>query len=152
MGYFIHAWIRLALILASLPLPVLAQEAMQAEKTYSIRFEATQQKQYCKARLSIEYTQRNTLADYNGSIINKDCDASSGTYTISVRYRDEAGETHSIETNHVWDRNNNQDIEFAGQTMIGENVDLIRVRGRKIKCVCAAIEAAAENTKKPRGR
>ena len=53
-----------------------------------------------------------------------------------MRYRDEAGETHSIETDHVWERNDNQDIEFAGQTMIGENVDLIRVRGRKIQCVC----------------
>ena len=152
MGHFKYAWIGLPFILASLPLPAFAQEAMQAEKRYSIHFEATQHRQYCKARLWIEYTQRNTLADYNGGIINKDCDSSSGTYSITVRYRDETGETHSIETDHVWERYDDQDIEFAGQTMIGENVDLIRVRGRKIQCVCAEIEAAAENTKKPRGR
>jgi hypothetical protein len=147
MGGFKHAWIGLTFILAGLPLPALAQEAMQAEKKYSIHFETTQHKQYCKAQLWIEYIQRNTLADYNGGIINEDCDASSGAYTISVRYRDETGETHNIETTHTWERKDDQDIEFTGQTLIGENVDLIRVRGRKIQCVCAEIVAAAENTK-----
>lgn len=147
MGDFKHGRIGLAFLLAGLPLHAFAQEAMQAEKKYSIRLEANQHKQYCKARLWIEYIQHNTLADYNGGIINEDCEESSGTYTISVRYRDEAGETHNIETTHTWERNDDQDIEFAGQTLIGENVDLIRVRGRKIQCVCAGIEAAAESTK-----
>lgn len=141
-----HLRYALALIITGLPVHVAAQEAMEAEKKFTINFETTQHKQYCKAQMWVEYTQRNTLADYNGEISNEDCGASSGTYTISVRYRDEAGEVHSIETDHEWQRDDDQTVEFAGQQSIGENVDLIRVRGRRIKCVCAEIEAPAEET------
>lgn len=144
MGDFRHARTVLALVIAGLPLHASGQEAMEAEKKFSITFETTQHKQYCKARLLVEYTQRNTMADYNGEITNEDCGASSGTYIIAVRYRDEAGEVHSVETEHEWERDDHQTVVFAGQYEIGENVDLVRVRGRKIQCVCAEISPPAE--------
>lgn len=144
MGEFRHARIALALVIAGLPLLACGQEAMEAEKKFTINFETVQHKQYCKARMWVEYTQRNTEAEFNGEIENEDCGASSGSYIISVRYRDEAGEVHSVETEHLWERDDDQTITFAGRQVIGENVDLIRVRGRKIKCVCAEIEAPTE--------
>lgn len=136
-----HFRYALAVVIAGLPLHATAQEAMEAEKKFTIKFETAQHKQYCQAKLWVEYTQRNTLADYNGQIENKDCGASSGSYTISVRYRDETGEVRAIETKHQWQRDDDQPVEFAGQQSIGENVDLIRVRGRKVQCVCAETEA-----------
>lgn len=147
MGDFKHARIALALVIASMPLHAASQEtveAMEAEKKFTIKFEPTQHKQYCKAQMWVEYTQRNTEADYNGEIKNEDCGASSGSYTISVRYRDEAGEVHTEETEHMWARDDDQTVIFAGRHLIGDNVDLIRVRARKIQCVCADIEAPAE--------
>ena len=145
MGDFKHALMALAFVSAGLPLHATAQEAMEAEKKYTIRFETTEHQQYCKAQLWVEYSQRNTLADYNGEITNEDCGASGGSYTISVRYRDEAGEIHTIESEHAWQRDDDQTVEFAGQAVIGENVDLIRVRGRKVRCVCTEIETPAED-------
>ena len=150
MGDIKHAWIVLAIVIASPPPLASGQEAveaMEAEKEFTIKFETTQHKQYCKARMWVEYTQRDTLADYNGEIVNEDCGASSGSYVIAVRYRDEADEVHSVESDHEWQRDDDQMVEFAGQMVIGENVDLIRVRGRKIQCVCAEIEAPAEEAK-----
>lgn len=37
-----------------------------------------------QARISIEYTQRNTMANVTGTIENEDCGASSGGYTVAV--------------------------------------------------------------------
>ena len=139
-----HARIALAFVIAGLPLHAVGQEAMEAEKKFTIQFETSQHKRYCKASVWVEYLQQNTVADYNGEIKNEDCGASGGTYTISVRYRDAAGEVHSVETEHEWWRDDDQTVEFAGQQQIGENSDLIRVRARKIQCVCAEVEAAVE--------
>lgn len=144
MGDFKYARIALAVVIAGLPLHGAGQEAMEAEKKYSINFETSQHKRYCKASVWVEYAQENTLADYNGEIKNEDCGASGGTYTITVRYRDEAGEVHSVETDYEWQRDDDRTVEFAGQQLIGENVDLIRVRARKIQCICAEVEAAVE--------
>ena len=139
----------LALLLAGLPLCAFSQEAMESTRKYQIPFETTEHKQYCKARVSIEYGQYDTEARYNGEITNEDCGASGGTYVISVRYRDESGEVHSVEAEHTWHRDDDQKVLIDGAQAIGENVDLIRVRARKIRCVCDEPESpAAENETK----
>jgi len=111
----------------------------QVEKKYTLKLETTQHKLYCKAGISIEYTQRNTLASVTGTIENEDCDASSGAYRIAVRFRDESGETHDIEHPETWQRDNDQAFTFRHDYPIGENMDLLRVRARKIQCICAGI-------------
>lgn len=48
----------------------------------------------CQARVSIEYLQKNTDAAVNSTLENPDCEASSGSYTIAVRYKDESLDRH----------------------------------------------------------
>ena len=119
-----------------------SQEAMQTEKQYEILFETTQHKQYCKATASLEYLQMNTHARYNGTIENEDCGVAEGSYTISVRFRDEDGHLQTIEEKRTWQSNNGQPHIFEDETYIGENVDLIRVRPRKVQCICVQSTAA----------
>lgn len=106
------------------------------EFKHSMVFEAEAKRQYCSARVELEYTQMNTLAWAAGTIHTPDCGAASGEYTIAVRYRDEGGQLHTLESNEAWRRDDDQPVRFESKYSIGENVDLIRVRARKIRCVC----------------
>ncbi len=115
----------------------------RSEKKFTMKFETTQHKLYCTARLSMEYIQHNTMASVAGTIENGDCGASSGVYTLSVRYRDENGETQNVEHLEQWQREDDQAYAFEHEYPIGEDVDLIRVRARKIQCICAEIPAEA---------
>jgi hypothetical protein len=117
------------------------EERMQVEgrveKKYTIQLDAPGGKTYCQARVWTEYIQKNTIAAVKGEIENPDCDASRGEYTISIRYRDEQGEVHIVEHVESWQRDDDQSVTFNGEYLIGENVDLMRVRARKIFCICA---------------
>lgn len=143
MGEKTTATITLALLMAGLPAAASGQEAMEAEKKYTIRFETTEHKRYCKASLLIRYNQYDTIAAYDGEIVNEDCGPSSGTYTISVRYRDESGEVHNMESEFEWQRADDQKVVFSGEQHIGANVDLVRVRASKVQCVCDDVESPA---------
>ena len=109
----------------------------RVEKTYKMQLDAAPKKQYCQAQISIEYTQRNTTAGVKGQIVNEQCGPSGGTYNLSVRYKDEAGEIRNDEYEESWQRDHDQDIDIEASYPIGDNVDLIRVRARKIVCICA---------------
>lgn len=139
----------LAMLLAGLPFCAFGQEAMEAVRKYKIPFETTEHKTYCKARVSLEYGQYDTEARYDGEITVEDCGPSGGTYVISVRYRDASGEVRSVETEHTWHREDDQDVAIDGVQSIGENVDLIRVRARKVQCVCdeVASQSPEDETK-----
>ena len=117
----------------------------QAVKKYTFKLETTRNKLYCQARVSLEFMQRNAVAKVTGIIENDDCGASSGDYAISVRYRAEDGEVHDIEHPERWRRDNDKAFTFEHEYQIGDNVDLIRVRARKVQCVCTEIPAAAED-------
>lgn len=121
------------------------QERMTLETDMEFRhkmtLEAPERTRVCSARVEIEYSQRNTIAEAEGTIHTEDCDAASGVYTISARYKDEIGEIHNAESEMRWSRSDDQPVHFADELVIGEDVDLIRVRARKIKCECAATDA-----------
>jgi hypothetical protein len=91
----------------------------------------------CQASMALSYAQRNTVADVDGTIENDDCAASSGDYTIAVSTRDDSGEVKVTEFSATWERSDDQPIEFEAAYPIDENVDLVRVRSRRISCVCA---------------
>lgn len=118
----------------------------QVEKKYTLKLETTQHKLYCKAGISIEYTQRNTMARVSGTIENEDCAASSGGYIVAVRYRDEDGEIHNAEHPETWRRDDAEPFTLNHEYLIGDNMDLIRVRARKIQCVCAEMPADLKET------
>jgi hypothetical protein len=117
------------------------QQQMRVEKNMEFKTEMTLKAEsksaLCSARVEIEYNQKNTVAWAAGTLDTPDCAAASGTYTIAVRYRDEAGEVHNVESEESWGRSDDQPVHFAGEYEIGENVDLIRVRVRKVRCECA---------------
>ena len=121
------------------------QESMHAEKKFTLKLETTRHKQYCQAKIQVEYAQRNTTASISGTIENRDCGASGGNYTLSVRFRDEHGEIQTIEREEQWQRENDETFAFEKEYSIGENVDLVRVRARKVVCVCAEMAAAGED-------
>ncbi len=119
----------------------------QVRKKYIVKLETTQHKQYCQASASIEYIQNNDVASVSGEIENQDCEASSGTYTMNVRFRDQNGEVHDLNFDETWQRDDDQSILFNREYSIGKNVDLIRVRTRRMKCVCAKVQSESEHEK-----
>lgn len=126
--------------------PVHAQEEQTHDesgvtKKYIVRLETTQHKQYCQASASIEYAQNDDVASVTGEIRNEDCAASSGEFTINVRFKDTDGELVDLNFEETWQREDDQSIAFKREYTIGQNVDLMRVRTRKLKCVCAEIQS-----------
>jgi hypothetical protein len=98
----------------------------------------------CNAEIALTYAQKNTDANVEGELNNADCAASSGEYTLAVSIRDANGATQTLEFNETWQRSDNQNLVFEKDFPIGENVDLLRVRTRRLSCTCAeAPEAPA---------
>lgn len=91
----------------------------------------------CRATLSIEYLQIDTIAKVSGQIDNEDCAASSGDYTIQARVRDENGERKELDFPQTWQRNDDQPVNFSAEYPIGENAELLRVRSSGLSCECA---------------
>ena len=116
------------------------------EFRHKVTLEASQKTRICSARVEIEYSQRNTMAEADGTIHTADCEAASGVYTIAARIKDESGQIHTIENQKSWSRSDDQPVHFSEELFIGENVDLIRVRARKIKCECTAATADQAET------
>jgi len=118
-----------------------AQEE-ESKKHHEIRYEMTFRttppaEQRCKSSLEQEYRQKDTVAAVVSTIGNPDCGASSGSYTALVRFRDENNELQSLEYPETWQREDDLPIETHREYFIGHNVDLISVRSRKMRCICA---------------
>ena len=119
-----------------------AQEKEEPKKHHEIRYEMTFRttpptEQACKSSLEQEYRQKDTVAAIDATISNPDCGASSGSYTALVRFRDENNELQSLEYPETWQREDDLPIETHREYFIGHNVDLISVRSRKMRCICA---------------
>ena len=141
-------------LLASLPASAQGQQTStsetseysnSSEKTFTVKLKPPEQKQYCKASTTTEYYQSNDMAEVNVKITNPDCAASSGSFVMRVRYRTEDSEVVNVEFDETWRREDDQDILFSRLYPIGENVDLVRVRAAKMRCVCAEDDSGDEN-------
>ena len=122
-----------------------AQEEDGPKKHHEIRYEMTisttpPENPRCSAQLQFAFIQKNTVAEVESTLNNPDCGASSGDYTIRVRFRDENNELQSLEYPETWQREDNQPIEQRKEYFIGEDVDLVSVRSRKLQCKCDASE------------
>jgi hypothetical protein len=69
---------------------------------------------------------------------------------VAVRVRDDSGETKPpVEYMEIYQRSDDQPIKFTKDYPIGENVELVSVRVRNLRCTCAdtaAPPAAAATT------
>ena len=115
-----------------------------SEKKYTIKLDATPPVQYCKSATSIEYYQDDKTAKIDGEIKIDGCTDANGEYTISVRFRDEDGETHNLDFEETWQRNSAAPVLISHVYPMAENVDLIRVRARRSRCVCKKTETPNE--------
>jgi hypothetical protein len=113
---------------------------VRSEQTVKIALDAPPQLGVprCDASATTNYYQSGTVARIAGTINILDCSsASTGTYNIVVRVRDEKGEVNSLEFSDKWQGSDGQDVEFAADYPIGQDVELVTVRVRDLRCTCA---------------
>lgn len=126
-----------------------AQEEKETKKQYEIRYKmklstTPPAEQTCAAQIYFTYLQKNTVAVVDSTIDNTECEASSGDYTVLVRFRDENNEIQSLEYSESWSRDDDKAVESRKEYFIGDNVDLVNVRAKKLRCICDTAGAEAE--------
>jgi hypothetical protein len=98
----------------------------------------------CEASTLTEYEQRNNIARVTGKVSVGACPAgTTGSFTLVARVRDDNDETRLIELNETWQRGDTEDHSFDRDFPIGDNVYLMSVRVRDLKCTCADSGQAA---------
>ncbi len=111
----------------------------------TIAVEQTLATNACKAELEIEYYQKGSSAHVESTLTNDDCGASSGSYVIQVRYRGADRQTRSKEFAELWERTDTAPVLVEKDYYIADDVDIVRVRSRKLKCTCVPEESADSN-------
>jgi hypothetical protein len=131
-----------------------AETAVRTEQQLNVTLELPQPEALqCEATTLTEYQQRNNVARVTGTVSIANCPAgSAGTFDVVARVKDESGEVKPIEFPEKWQRDDAEDASFTGDYPIGDNVELVNVRVRNLRCTCATApeeatpEAAATAT------
>ena len=92
----------------------------------------------CTAAMEMEYYQKGASVHVETSLDHDQCAASSGSYTLAIRYRDADGNLQNTEVEETWERADAAPVEQAKDYFVAEDVDILRVRTRKLRCKCAA--------------
>jgi hypothetical protein len=115
------------------------------EKRYTVDLELTPPvSRLCKSSVSIGFLQKNAIASVETTVQNSDCDASEGSYVMAIRIRDASGTSQELEFEETWQRDDALPIIGMQEYDIGDNVDLVRVRTKKLRCTCTDPVAADE--------
>ena len=109
----------------------------ESEIRHTIQLDSQPASRSCKAALELEYYQKGASVHVDKKIRNADCAASSGSYVIEVRYRGSDGEIRSKSFDETWQRDDDQPVVTSSDYAIEDNVDVVRVRSRKLRCECA---------------
>ena len=99
----------------------------------------------CMANLEVEYYQKDSTAHVETVLNNDNCAASAGTYVIQVRYKDAAGEHQTMDFEETWERSDAEPIVVEKDYFVAHNIDILRVRSRKLNCTCATDEIAVSD-------
>ncbi len=104
----------------------------------SIELKTEQHTNMCESTAVLEYYQRGTEAAVETTIENSDCAASSGEFTIETTVRAD-GQMNSEKASfpETWSRDNNESVVITKRYPIGDDVDLLRVKVRKLRCECS---------------
>ena len=119
---------------------------IEIKKTIKLPPQLIEQTNSCDANLSISSSQMNDRIRIRARIVNKDCAASSGDYTLRILTMNEEGETHLREFPESWSRQNDAPIEVTRNFGMESDVDLIWVRVRtssQTPCTCNDEPAAS---------
>jgi hypothetical protein len=115
-----------------------AEVVVRIEKEIAVSIELPPAKlEQCAPTIELAYTQRDTVVSVEGALENKDCAASGGDYTLAVTIRNESNELTTVEFPERWQRQDDQPVKFTGTYPIGGNVDVVRVRPVRVRCMCA---------------
>jgi hypothetical protein len=104
----------------------------------TIELKTEQHTNACEASALLEYFQRGAEAEVETTIENSGCTASSGEFTIETTVRAD-GQTDSDKLSfpETWSRDNNESVVITKRYPIGDDVDLLRVKVRKLRCECS---------------
>lgn len=115
--------------------PELSQTASKA-RTIEITIESKSRK--CAARASLEYFQRGAEAEVETSIHTDECGAASGDYVLHITVRgDDDTQPRLLTFEEAWERSDDRPVETIRRYSIGDDVDLLRIKSRKLSCTCA---------------
>ncbi len=112
-------------------------DAQAAEIRIQIEAEHEFSTNACEARLEVEYYQKGDSVHVETVLDNEQCDASSGSYTLEVRYRGDDGEVQIAEFEELWERSDGDPVSLGKDYFVAENIDIMRVRSRRLRCECA---------------
>ena len=115
---------------------------MEQELKLSIKLAPPPSTFQCGASTTTSSQQRNTVARISSTLEIRDCTAASGTFTVALRIKDDSGAEKPLEFSEIWQRSDDQDVQFTADYPIGENVELVGARLRGLTCTCA--DAASE--------
>lgn len=120
------------------------------EKQYTMKLETSPAtKKYCHVSVNIDYLRKNTDVIVNMALDNPDCAASSGSYAVAVKFRDENNNSQTVEYEETWQREDDQPLQKRQSYYVGENVDVINARVKRPSCVCAAIPSEESDALPP---
>ncbi len=91
----------------------------------------------CSASTTTASEQRNTIARINTTLEIRDCTVASGTFTVALSIKDDSGALTPLEFTETWQRSDEADVRFTADYPIGENVELVNARLRRLTCTCA---------------
>ena len=97
----------------------------------------------CTATVSLDYFQRGHEAQVEMAVENPYCAASQGSFVIEATIREDgADEAEKLSFPETWQRDDDAAVDITRRYPIGDNVDLLRIRIRKVTCSCAKTEEA----------
>jgi len=135
--------IRLILILAALLTAASSIADEQAEysntatisKTFQIKLEYKSGK--CEATAASDYLQYGIEAQVDTSIDTEDCAVAKGNYVVILMIRtDKDKELQMLSFGESWERTDDAPVESMRRYPIGDDVDLVRAKIRKLSCTC----------------
>jgi hypothetical protein len=108
----------------------------QTQGEFTIQVAAPDAAPSCVASVTTGYFQANTQARVESAIQIEGCAAATGKYTIAARIRDQAGETQTLEFEETFEHAGAQSLTVKRDYPLGENVELVNVRTRAVRCEC----------------
>lgn len=92
----------------------------------------------CVATATLDYFQRGDEAQVETSIDTEDCSAASGSYIVKLTIRsDTDGKQTVLDVEESWERTEVAPVESMRRYLIGDGMELRKVRVRKLSCTCA---------------
>ncbi len=118
------------------------KESKEFEKTVPVVLEYNSDA--CEADLHLEYFQTGPDAHVKTKLINETCGASSGNYTIRIRFKDAKGNMDLVEFEEAWNRDDDATLTSEKNYFVGEDIDITRVNSRRLSCSCKEPERREE--------